>query len=290
MEKYILAFLKCRGVGNVKLLNYLKKYKMNINDIISNKREIINEEDSISFEEYVSLAEDEILKNKQNGINITSILNDSYPIKLIEIKDPILYLYYKGNISLINKPSIAIIGSRNIDEKDKTIIGKISKYISSKDITVVSGLAMGSDTYAHIGSYKERGHTISILPSGIDVVTPASNKKLVNEILRNEGLIISEYSSGVTPTKYTYVKRDRIQAALSDAVIVVKASEKSGTMHAVKIAQESKKYVAQYKDNINNLILNYFESKEDIDKIIAKVKQRKHGAETKKIYEQKCLF
>lgn len=290
MEKYLFAFLKCKGVGNVKLLKYLKKYNFDIDLILKNKSEIITEEDMNSFKQYVLISEKEIENNRQNGINIISVFDKKYPVKLISIKDPILYLYYKGNIELLYNTSIAVIGSRKITSKDEQLITRLAKYISCKNITVVSGLALGSDTCAHLGSYNNLGHTIAVMPSGIDVITPISNKKLANEIINNNGLIVSEYSIGTVPTKYTYVKRDRIQAALSDALVIVKASEISGTMHAVKIAQESNKYVAQYIDNYNKLINNIFNNKEDIDKIIEIAKNMKYEIVENTVHVQESLF
>lgn len=290
MEKYLFAFLKCKNVGNVKLLNHLKKYNYDIELVLKHKSEIITEEDINLFEQYVLISKKEIENNRQNGVNIISVLDKKYPVKLISIKDPILYLYYKGNIELIYNTSIAVIGSREITEEDEQLITRLAKYISCENITVVSGLALGSDTCAHLGSYDNSGHTIAVMPSGIDVITPSSNKKLANEIINNNGLMVSEYSIGTVPTKYTYVKRDRIQAALSDALVLVKASETSGTMHAVKIAQESNKYVAQYKDNNNKLIHNIFGDKEDLNKIIEIAKNMKYEEVKNIVYEQESLF
>ena len=290
MDKYILAFLKCKGVGNVKLLKYLKKYKFNIVNILKNKNEIIDSNDLLYFDNFVKKSEEEILNNLNKGIKIISIFNNKYPVKLYETKDPILYLYYQGNISLLFNTSIAVIGSRKIEDIDKKLTVRLAEYISKNNITVVSGLALGSDTYAHIGSCKEKGHTIAVLPSGLDIITPSSNKKLADEILNNNGLLISEYSVGTVPTKYTYVKRDRIQAALADAIMIVKASEKSGTMHAVKLAQELNKYVTQYKTNNNALIENTFETKEDIIKVLEKAQKMKYDTKKNNMYEQKSLF
>lgn len=290
MEKYLLAFLKCKGIGNVKLLNYIKKYNFNIEQILKNKSEIININELSTFDDYVKKAEIEINNNKIKGVEIISIFNSKYPNKLVSIKDPILYLYYKGNINLIYNTTIAIIGSRDITDSEKKLTANISRYISSKNITIVSGLALGTDTFAHIGAIKEVGNTIAILPSGIDVITPQSNKNLAEEIVKNEGLLISEYSNGTVAAKYTYVKRDRIQAALSDAIVVVKASEVSGTMYAVKLAQDLKKYVAQYKENNNSLIRNTFGNKEDINFIINKAKNMIYKFEKEIVYEQESLF
>lgn len=291
MDKYVIALLKCKGIGNVKILNYILKYNKNINDISNNLSDLINSDDLKLFDNYVNEAENEIINNRKNGINIISILNDNYPVKLLLIKDPVLYLYYKGNISLINNTSIAIIGSRNTNREDELLTREVAQKISSLGITIVSGLAIGIDTNAHIGSYNEKGKTIAVLPLGLNNIVPNINKNIADYILNNGGLIVSEYSFDVEPTKYTFVKRDRIQAAISDAVIVIKADEKSGTMNAVKTAQSSNKYVTQYNGNKNKLIFNVFDNNyEEILKIINIAKNQVYIINDKKLYEQESLF
>ena len=291
MDKYIIALLKCKGIGNVKVLNYILKYNRNIDDIKNHLDELIEKEDLSLFDEYIIQAENEILQNKNKGINIISILNNNYPNKLLMIKDPILYLYYKGDISLIHNTSIAIIGSRNIDTKDEILTRDIAKQIASKGITIVSGLALGTDANTHIGSYKESGKTIAVLPSGLNTIAPSSNKKIADDILNYGGLLVSEYSIDTIPTKYTFVKRDRLQSALSDAIIVIKADEKSGTMNAVKIAQNSNKYVTQYITNNNKLIINKFNNTtEDINNIINKAQKQEYKFIKESSYEQESLF
>ena len=291
MDKYIIALLKCKGIGNVKLLNYILKYNKNITNIINHLNELITENDISLFDNYLNEAEQEIIKNQSLGVNIISVLNGNYPNKLLMIKDPVLYLYYKGDISLIYNTSIAIIGSRNITAEDEFITKEVAKKVSVQGITVVSGLALGTDANAHIGSYNEKGKTIAVLPSGLNIIIPISNKKIADNILKNGGLLLSEYSVDTVPTKYTFVKRDRIQSALSDAVIVIKADEKSGTMNAVKTAQSCNKYVAQYITNTNRLILNTFDNTvEDINEIINKAKKQEYEIIKESSYEQESLF
>ena len=291
MDKYIIALLKCKGIGNVKLLNFVLKYNKDISKILENLSELITEGDKHIFDNYLKEAEQEIINNKKMGIDIISVLNEKYPNKLLMIKDPILYLYYKGDISLIYKTSIAIIGSRNINNDEELLTRDIAKKVASQNITVVSGLALGTDANAHIGSCNEKGKTIAVLPSGLNIITPSSNKKIADNILNNGGLLVSEYSIDTIPTKYTFVKRDRIQSALSDAIIVIKADEKSGTMNAVKVAQKCGKYVTQHISNKNKLIVNSFEdTKDDINKVINQAANQKYELIRDTSYKQESLF
>ena len=140
MDKYVIALLKCKGIGNVKVLNYILKYNKNIDAIKDNIKELIGNENVSLFNYYILQAENEILQNKNNGIKIISIFDNNYPEKLLIIKDPILYLYYKGDISLLHNTSIAVIGSRNIDKNVELLTRDIAKKIASNGITVVSGL------------------------------------------------------------------------------------------------------------------------------------------------------
>ena len=291
MDKYVIALLKFKGIGNVKVLKYILKYNKDINNILEHLNELIMDEDIYLFDNYVKDASKEILLNKSQGISIINILSDDYPNKLLMIKDPVLYLYYKGDISLIYNTSIAIIGSRNINKEDEVLTRDIAKNISSKGVTVVSGLALGTDANAHIGSYKEKGRTIAVLPIGLDNIVPNSNRVLADDIINNGGLLVSEYSVNTISSKYNFVKRDRIQSALSDAIIVIKAEENSGTMNAVKVALNCNKYVTQYTKNNNKIILNSFDNTiEDINDIIDKAKKQNYKIIKESSYEQKTLF
>lgn len=291
MSEYIIALLKCKGIGNVKVMNFVLKYNKNITDIIKHLNEIVSSSDIELFNNYLEDAKLEILQNKNNGINIISILDNNYPNKLLMIKEPILYLYYKGDISLLYNTSIAIIGSRNITKEDEILTRNVAKKVSEQGITVVSGLALGTDANAHIGSLSEKGKTIAVLPSGLNIITPSSNKKIFDNILKNNGLIISEYTYNMPPTKYTFVKRDRIETAISDAVMVIKANENSGTMNAIRTALDSKKYVTQYYLNINKYIFNKFNNEDnDIFNVIKEAKNQKYDIKINTDYKQKSLF
>lgn len=291
MDKYIIALLKVKGIGNVKLLNFVMKYNKSIDDMKNHLDEILSPNDIDLFDSYLNDADTEIKNNNECGIKIITVLSKSYPDKLLMIKDPVLYLYYKGDVSLLNNTSIAIIGSRNINDAEKKLARDVAQYVSNNGITVVSGLALGTDVNAHIGSYKEKGKTIAVLPSGLSNVVPKSNENIANAILEHNGLLVSEYSCDIDPSKYHFVKRDRIQAAMSDSVIVVKADENSGTMNAVKVAQESNKYVTQYVMNNNRLIHNSFgKNKADLNEIINIARNQKYVFKKETIYEQESLF
>ncbi len=173
-------------------------------------------------------------------LNIDDI---NYPESLRKIYDPPTKLYCIGNISLLNKPSIAIIGCRRASEYGKKVAKIFSEGLSKNGICIVSGLAKGIDSVAHENAYKNVGKTIAVLGSGLDIIYPEENKILASMIVNNGGLIISEYPLGTKPISSNFPRRNRIISGLSDSVVVVEAKRKSGTMITVDCALEQGKDV-----------------------------------------------
>ena len=124
-----------------------------------------------------------------------SIENELYPNELRNIYDAPSKLYVLGNIEILNKKGIAIVGSRNATEYGKKVAIRISKELSQNGINIISGLALGIDTYAHMGSIlaNSKGKTIAVLGSGIDVIYPKQNVELARKIIQSGGCIVSEY-------------------------------------------------------------------------------------------------
>lgn len=123
-------------------------------------------------------------------------------------------------------------------------IGK--NIVSTSDKAVVSGLAFGCDKIAHQTTVDENKITVAVLPSGVDNVSPASNKNLAEKIIETGGCLISEYEPETKVRRGNYVERDRIVAAFSDAVFVVECGVESGTMHTVNFAKEYKRQIYSY--------------------------------------------
>jgi DNA processing protein len=201
--------------------------------------------------EELKLAYEKTLKNiemcERQHINIIDINNSNFPEKLKKIPNPPVILYYKGNIeSIKDNMGIAVIGTRNPTKHGEIVSNRLGYILGKKDIVVISGLAIGCDSAAHRGCLESNGRTVAVLAHGLDRVYPSSNKKLAEEILANNGCLISEYAVGTTPLSYNFVDRDRIQSGLSEAVIVVETDEAGGTMQTVKFSEEQKKNVGCY--------------------------------------------
>jgi DNA processing protein len=184
------------------------------------------------------LIEEAVNKNEY----IISFDENNYPQKMKYIDDPPLILYAKGNINVLEKEnSVALIGKRKVSKYGAEASYKLGYDLSKENIIIVSGLALGCDTQAHLGCVNANGAGIAVLAHGLDQVHPSSNKSLVNELIDKDGLIITEYPAGTNPTKFSYVDRDRIQSGLSDAVIVLETDELSGTMQTVQFAEKQKR-------------------------------------------------
>ena len=194
-----------------------------------------------------------LLKSRELGIKCISIFNDNFPDKLKNIKDKSILIFYKGNLNcLYEDKSIAIIGTRTPTERGKKIGEALGEYYAKEGFIVVSGLASGCDTYGHRGCLNMKGQTVATLPCGLDKYYPPENCDLGDEILENEGCLISEYKIGTNPSKIRFIQRDRLQAALSLGVVVVECAIECGTMHTVKFAQKyNKKLAVSLHDEVN---------------------------------------
>lgn len=187
------------------------------------------------------------------NIEIISINDPEYPMNLKEIYDPPLSLYIKGNKNILNNFNLAIIGCRDATEYGKKVAQQLSFNLSKNNINIVSGLARGIDSMAHLGTIYAKGKTIAVLGNGLDIVYPKENFYLAEKIIENGGAIITEYPLGTKPDKINFVARNRIISGLSKGVIVVEAKEKSGTLITIDFALEQGRDVFIVPGNIDSI-------------------------------------
>lgn len=203
----------------------------------------------------------------KNNIGIISIYDQEYPWILREIYDPPITLYYKGDKNILNKKTIAIVGCREATEYGKTAAKYFSYHLSKKGTNIISGLAKGVDSYAHIGAtcafmeknnphvdnIKACGKTIAVVGNGLDTIYPKENETLAKKIIKNGGVILSEYPIGTKPDKMNFPARNRIISGMSKGVLVIEAKEKSGTLITVDFALEQGRDVFVVPGNINSI-------------------------------------
>ncbi|KIM04852.1 MAG: DNA polymerase III [Sulfurovum sp. AS07-7] len=154
-------------------------------------------------------------------------------IKELEALKKYPQLYYKGNISLLKRTKVSIVGSRDPTPYTRECTYNLARALSKRGVCVVSGGAIGVDTIAHEGAGVE--NTICVLGSGIDIYYPATNKKLIGSIANN-GLLLSQFEPHFKATQWSFVKRNEIVVALSDILIVTQADIDSGSMRSVEFA------------------------------------------------------
>lgn len=230
-----------------------KIYKLTKNELITDKiigekliETILNKEYRENLDKYIEYMEKE-------KINLITINDREYPKKLKQINDYPMYLYVKGNIDLLNKKSIAIVGSRNCTNYGKIVAKDLSDKLVKNNFTIVSGLAKGIDTFSHIGALKSEESTIAVLGSSIDNIYPNENINLAKKIIEKNGLIISEYVIGSKLQRLNFPARNRIISGISEGVLVIEAREKSGALITVDFALEQGKEVFAVPGNINNI-------------------------------------
>lgn len=167
----------------------------------------------------------------------------NYPELLNKISSPPQKLFIKSklnttDLSLLFKNCLGVVGSRNMTSYGKRAIRSIFSDLVKSKITIVSGFMHGVDIEAHKNALKFGLKTIAVMPCGINFVHPSDYEKDYNEVLASGGAIISEYSDKVPPKKYSYVKRNRIIAGLSKAVLAVESSLRSGTLITATLAND----------------------------------------------------
>lgn len=183
-------------------------------------------------------------------IQIITWLDDLYPAQLQNIYDRPAFIYVKGTLTK-DEINIAMVGSRQASTYGKYTTGKISRELSIKGITIVSGLARGIDAAAHRGAIAGHGRTIAVMGSGLDVIYPPENRKLYAEIVQN-GAVISEYAPGTPPLASNFPSRNRIISGMSYGVVVVEAGEKSGSLITARLALEQGREVFAVPGSIDS--------------------------------------
>lgn len=170
--------------------------------------------------------------------------------------DPPMLLWYRGNLSVTSMPGLAVIGTREPTPEGVAGGTYLSEEFAKRKFNIISGLAVGCDSAGHIGALKVGGITTAILANGLDTnsIYPTENKELAETIVEQGGLLLSEYPVGQGVKSYALVARDRLQAALSKATLVIQTGIKGGTMHAANTTLVSKKplYAMKFKNSITN--------------------------------------
>ena len=228
---------------NIKLL-LEKKFKSQIGNF--NKNEILDK------------ANDIIEKSKSYGIGILSLFDEEYPFNLKQIDNPPYILYYKGDLKKLRRNCVSIVGTRTPTNESKKYAFDIASKLSALNITVVSGMAKGIDTEAHLGAISSLVNTAAVLGNGIDIVYPSENLRVYNKLIES-GIVLSEFEVERKPDRMNFPRRNRIISGLSYATIMVEAPSKSGALITVDFAlnQGREVYIAPYDEKLKEYFGNH---------------------------------
>lgn len=226
-------------------------------------------------------AECEKLENSRFGI---LTLNDpGYPSQLYNIYNPPPYLFSLGEVLPVDDLAIAMVGSRLPDKYGRTVTETLAGELAALGVTIVSGMARGIDSMAQEEAVKRGGRTIAVLGSGIDIIYPRENNKLYESIAEN-GAILSEFFMGSPPLPQNFPRRNRIVSGISLGVVVVQASEKSGSLISASFALEQNREVFAVPGNVdrklswgpNWLIKRGAKLVQTVDDILAEINALRH--------------
>ncbi len=257
----LFLLLSVDRIGPVKIRNLLARFKKLPNILSATTSELI-ETDGISKElasriHKISSEKDSITKFLEKelkvleklGGRIITVWDEDFPPLLKKIYDPPLVLYVLGQFDEKDKYSIAVVGTRQPTNYGKIQAEKIVTDLVGQNITIVSGLARGIDSVAHSSALKNNGRTLAVIGSGLDVIYPAENKKLFNEI-KEKGVIISEFNLGTLPNAENFPKRNRIISGLTLGTLVIETAITGGAMQTARLALDQNREVFAIPGNL----------------------------------------
>ncbi|MEO8737915.1 MAG: DNA-processing protein DprA [Edaphobacter sp.] len=197
-------------------------------------------------------ADDEMRRVEEAGGSILTQEDEAYPERLREIYDPPAVLWIRGNVELLARPGIAVVGTRHPSPYGAGMAEMLSRDLANRRLVILSGMARGVDTAAHKGAIEAGGKTVAVWGTGIDVIYPKENKKLAESIVASGGTIVSEYPLGTFPAPQNFPIRNRILSGMSVGVLVIEAAEYSGTRITARCAMEQNRDVYAVPGNVTN--------------------------------------
>nr|WP_242618264.1 DNA-processing protein DprA [Edaphobacter modestus] len=199
-----------------------------------------------------AVAEDEWTRVAASGGAILTPVEAAYPNRLREIYDPPAVLWIRGDVELLSRPGIAVVGTRHPSPYGAGMAEMLSRDLAARRLTILSGMARGVDTAAHKGALEARGKTVAVWGTGIDVIYPKENKRLAEQIVESGGTIVSEYPLGTFPAPQNFPIRNRLLSGMSVGVLVIEAAEHSGTRITARLAMEQNRDVYAVPGNVTN--------------------------------------
>lgn len=188
---------------------------------------------------------------RASGTELLTYFDDRYPAILKQIYDPPMALFARGNLDLLDEPSVAVVGTRRPSPYGQAVADRFSRELSEAGLSIVSGMARGIDTTAHKATLAAGGKTIAVLGCGVDTVYPSENKSLAAQIAR-DGLILSEYPMRTPGYPQNFPVRNRIVNGLSHGVLIVEGAQYSGSAITARLALDHGREVFAVPGNITS--------------------------------------
>ena len=200
----------------------------------------------------LELAHEEIIRGGGAGVQIVALEDPQYPHQLKQIYDPPLALYVRGNAAVLAQPGIAVVGTRHPTPYGLGMAERLACDLAARGLVIFSGLARGVDAASHRGAITAKGKTVAVFGTGVDVVYPKENTRLVDQMLSLGGAVISEFPLGTFAAPQNFPIRNRIISGISIGVLVVEAAEYSGTRITSRCALEQNREVFAVPGNVTN--------------------------------------
>lgn len=250
-----LSMLEITNKKKHNILNYVDKIEKLADDLefaknIFNKFQA--EKHFNNYRKYIENIDKIKLRLDKHQVKVITYLSEGYPEKLLDIDEFPILLYAKGNLELLNKKAISIVGTRRPTRYGQKIAEDFARAFARKNLVVVSGFARGVDTISHKTALEENGPTIAVMGSGLNICYPAENRMLYDQMLEDGNLMISEYCLDVKPLAYHFPERNRIISGLADGIFLPEATEKSGSLITIGFGLEQGKEIFIVPANINS--------------------------------------
>jgi DNA processing protein len=200
----------------------------------------------------MELAQDEMGRAAGAGVTVVAFDDPAYPAELKQIYDPPLVLYVRGNVEAISQPGIAVVGTRHPTPYGTGMAERLACDLAARGLVIFSGMARGVDTAAHRGAITGKGRTVAVFGTGVDVVYPKENARLLDQFLGLGGAAISEFPMETFPAPQNFPIRNRIISGIALGVLVVEAAEYSGTRITARCALEQNREVFAVPGNVTN--------------------------------------
>lgn len=252
------ALSEIDGIGAVGFLSLVEKFgsaanifERSVDDLVSSETVNPNLAKKIVAPKDWDELSQKFRKTIPDGASIISLTEKGFPSKLRNITNPPAYLYYKGDITIFEQPTLAVVGSRRPTDYGLRLTSRIVSDLAAAGVVIISGLAYGIDGAAHQATLEAGGRTAAVFGCGLDTIYPLGHRALAQRIIQS-GCLISEFPKGTKPERFNFPVRNRIVAGLSDGVLVVEASQRSGALVTAGLALDQNRDVLAIPGSVDS--------------------------------------